>query len=367
MRNRGSARRLRPQWIVPILAVSPGSGLRAGGPLDSPRPGPRSRPGARRGRRPSPSAHRESVVISDNGRVRLGHAVSPVGTLGAARVWDLARTRDGSLLAATGDSGQVFRREAEARRRLDRVLRLGRLAGALAGHCPDGTIFAGTGPNGQVVNLTDPKHPASRPDPKVQYIWDLAADSQGNLYAATGPDGQFWKRSREGRWSLLYDSKSTHLLCVAIGPDGSGLRGQRWRRTDLSGPAGRQGDDPLRCPAVGGPHPPGIPRRDPVRRDGRRSRGLGRLAQLAVPHEVRTLTFIGRVEPRSAPTPPATMTSPERSVLAQSPPARPGSTGQPSDAARAARPRPSPSRRATTPSTGSTRTACPGKYSGSRR
>ena len=71
------------------------------------------------------------------------------------------------------------------------------------------------------MNLSDPKHPASRPDPKVQYIWDLAADSHGNLYAATGPNGQLWKRSADGKWSLVYESKATHLLCLAIGPDGS--------------------------------------------------------------------------------------------------------------------------------------------------
>ena len=69
--------------------------------------------------------------------------------------------------------------------------------------------------------MTDPKHPASRPDPKVQYIWDLAADAEGNLYAATGPTGQLWKRSRDGKWSLLFDSKATHLLCVAVAADGT--------------------------------------------------------------------------------------------------------------------------------------------------
>ena len=72
------------------------------------------------------------------------------------------------------------------------------------------------------MNLTDPKHPASRPDPKVQYIWDLACDQQGNLLAATGPNGQLWKRvDATGNGRSLYDSKSTHLLCLAVGPDGS--------------------------------------------------------------------------------------------------------------------------------------------------
>src|SRR6516225_11835542 len=51
-------------------------------------------------------AHREGVVISDTGRVRLGHAVSPLGSLKVDRVWDLARTSGGALFAATGDAGK---------------------------------------------------------------------------------------------------------------------------------------------------------------------------------------------------------------------------------------------------------------------
>jgi hypothetical protein len=165
--------------------------------------------------------HREGVVISDNGRVRLGHALAPLGSLAAERVWDLAQTRDGTVYAATGDAGKVFRREARADASWSlvydssdtQVLSLVVLA--------DGTVYGGTGPNGNVVNLSDPKHPASRPSPKVQYIWDLAADAHGNVYAATGPTGQLWKRSTDGKWTLVYDSKATHLLCLAIGPDGS--------------------------------------------------------------------------------------------------------------------------------------------------
>jgi hypothetical protein len=165
--------------------------------------------------------HRESVVVSDSGRARLGQAVSPLGVMPAARVWDLARTREGALLAATGDSGQVFRRDAKPDAAWTVYYDSTDSQALSLVVCPDGRAYLGTGPNGQVVDLTDPKHPASRPDPKVRYIWDLAADPDGNLYAATGPDGQLWKRSRAGKWSLAYDSKAAHLLCVAIGPDGS--------------------------------------------------------------------------------------------------------------------------------------------------
>src|SRR5205807_10422454 len=65
----------------------------------------------------------------------------------------------------------------------------------------------------------------SRPHPGVHYIWDIATDTQGNLYAATGPTGQLWKRTPQGAWSLLLDSPHAHLLCVAVGADGSVFAG----------------------------------------------------------------------------------------------------------------------------------------------
>jgi hypothetical protein len=166
-------------------------------------------------------AHREGVVISDTGRVRLGHAISPVGSLKVERVWDLALTRQGDVLAATGDSGKVFRRGPAPSSDWTLIFDSSDSQVLSVVVCPDGTAFAGTGPSGNLVNLTDSKHPASRPDPKVQYIWDLACDAQGNLLAATGPQGQLWKRATDGKWSLLYDSKAAHLLCVTTGPDGS--------------------------------------------------------------------------------------------------------------------------------------------------
>ncbi len=188
----------------------------------APRPAP-AKPDAWRTEGASAFAkhHRDRVVISDQGVVRLGRALTPVGPIDAERVWDLARGADGAIYAATGDAGKVFRRAAgessdwETVYDADDTQALGLVA------TPDGKIFVGTGPTGQVVELTDEKHPSSRPDPKVLYIWDLASDAEGNLYAATGPEGQLWKRDGGGAWSLVYDSKAAHLLCVAVAPDGS--------------------------------------------------------------------------------------------------------------------------------------------------
>lgn len=166
-------------------------------------------------------ARRERVVVSDSGKVRLGHALKPVGSLDAARVWDLALGKSGEVYAATGDGGKVFRRDDGADSPWTLAYDAADTQALALAVGPEGHVFVGTGPTGQVVDLTDPKHPATRPHSGVQYIWDLAADPAGNLYAATGPTGQLWKRSPSGTWSLLLDSKHSHLLCVAVAPDGA--------------------------------------------------------------------------------------------------------------------------------------------------
>ena len=165
--------------------------------------------------------HRERVVISDQGHVRLGQALVATGAMAAERVWDLARARDGTVYAATGDSGKVFRQATKEGAAWTVALDAADTQALALAATPDGKVFAGTGPGGQVIEVTDPQHAASRPDPKVQYIWDLASDTQGNLFAATGPGGQLWKRSRDGKWSLVFDSKATHLLSVAAATDGT--------------------------------------------------------------------------------------------------------------------------------------------------
>ncbi len=217
MKHRLRAQRYAGTWLAPWLGISAmmtvGAGaISAWAKLDT-------------WRREGPTAfakyHRERVVISDQGHVRLGQALLPTGHLAGERVWDLARATDGTIYAATGDSGKVFRQATTAETAWSVALDAADTQALALTTTAQGKVYVGTGPGGQVIEVTDPRHPASRPDPAVRYIWDLAADPQGNLFAATGPAGQLWKRSRDGNWSLVFDSKATHLLCVALGPDGT--------------------------------------------------------------------------------------------------------------------------------------------------
>src|SRR5262249_35806229 len=167
--------------------------------------------------------HRDRGVISESGRVRLRQSLTPGGKPHAARARAQARKPNGAIYAATGDAGKVFLRETKDDSAWEEVYDASDSQALALAVLPDGRVFVGTGPSGLLVDITDPKHPVTTPrlDPEVKYVWDLAADAKGNLYAATGPTGQLWKIAPDGKRTLLFDSKHSHLLCVAVAPDES--------------------------------------------------------------------------------------------------------------------------------------------------
>lgn len=159
------------------------------------------------------------VLVTDAGQLRLGIALGKPGTVDAVRVWDLARGPDGTLWAATGDEGKVFRRKRDGAWELAYDAPDAQaLALAVA---PDGTVWAGTGPSGRVVPVSASEPKPEGLGPSVLYIWGLACGRDGTLWAATGPNGQLWKRAPQGGWTLAYDSNEPHLLSIALAEDGA--------------------------------------------------------------------------------------------------------------------------------------------------
>ncbi len=63
--------------------------------------------------------------------------------------------------------------------------------------------------------------PASRllHDPEVPYVWCLARDGQGRVYAGTGSEGKVF-RIEGGKATLFYDAPELEVHAIAAGPDG---------------------------------------------------------------------------------------------------------------------------------------------------
>jgi outer membrane protein assembly factor BamB len=52
-------------------------------------------------------------------------------------------------------------------------------------------------------------------------VWDLAEDKAGNLFAATGDEGKLYKITADGKASVVFTSKDSHLFALSATPDGS--------------------------------------------------------------------------------------------------------------------------------------------------
>ncbi|MEO8029051.1 MAG: hypothetical protein ABI823_21400, partial [Bryobacteraceae bacterium] len=68
-------------------------------------------------------------------------------------------------------------------------------------------------------------------DPKAKYIWALTVSRAGDLFVATGDDGEIHRVTRDGRGSVFFKSEETHVRSMAMdvndniiaGTDPSGL------------------------------------------------------------------------------------------------------------------------------------------------
>jgi len=162
----------------------------------------------------------DNLIVSEDGSVRLAHQGVAFPEFEAARVWDLLERPDGAILAATGDEGRVLKLEPGAETWTTAIDLEDSQALALA--ClPDGTAVVGTGPGGRVLELDHDNPEGVRIADSVRYVWDLAADEAGRLYAATGPKGEVWVRDEQRRWSRRFSSRDQHLLAAAVDDEGS--------------------------------------------------------------------------------------------------------------------------------------------------
>ncbi|MFL6299888.1 MAG: hypothetical protein ACJ71N_04695 [Terriglobales bacterium] len=192
------------------------------------------------------------VAIRSNGALELAPAFQQLITTPSTFIWGIAADDAGNVYAATGSPARVYKIAPNGSASI--ILEPKELQVQAIAVAKDGTIYAATSPDGKIYRIdhaqaapakkseaknaksadeakpadivADPSYTSSIYfDPKTKYIWDLALDVHGNLYAATGDQGQIFKVTKAGEGSVFFKSDEAHIRVLALDPQGNLIAG----------------------------------------------------------------------------------------------------------------------------------------------
>ncbi len=159
------------------------------------------------------------TAVHSDGRVTVGAELRRVALPDdVPLVYAAARAADGAIYLGTGNEGRIYRARGD---RVELFAETGQLlvsSLAVAG----GDLYAGTLPEGRIYRVGADGQPqeVARPD-GVEHVWDLVWDARRNLlFAATGPEGRVYGIDRQGRAQVWWDAPASHVMSLALGPEG---------------------------------------------------------------------------------------------------------------------------------------------------
>jgi len=83
----------------------------------------------------------------------------------------------------------------------------------------------GTSPDGKVYKVEPNGTGTVFFDPPDRYIWSLAVDRAGNVFAATGDKGVIYRITPDGRGAPFYETRATNVMSLAFDREGRLLAG----------------------------------------------------------------------------------------------------------------------------------------------
>jgi hypothetical protein len=162
------------------------------------------------------------ISLSREGRLSLAPKVETVFTSDQPVIWSVAQAPDGTLYAATGHRGRIYR-----------IDRAGKASLLWTAEQPEvfaiasdksGVLYAGTSPNGKVYRIEN-GNATEFYAPKTRYIWSLALGADGALYVGTGDKGQVFRVYAAGKGELYYETGQSHITGLAVDSQGRLLAG----------------------------------------------------------------------------------------------------------------------------------------------
>ncbi len=166
----------------------------------------------------------EGVSVDSFGRIQLAPRVDRVASFAEPFLLAAAVHPDGWVVG-TGNAGKVL--EIDRKGAVTELFAAPEPEVFAVWADPDGTVYAGTSPNGKVYRIPPGKDAKGEAffDPGETYIWALARAADGALLVGTGTQGKLFRVDAKGRGEVLYDSDDTHARAVEPLPGGDVLVG----------------------------------------------------------------------------------------------------------------------------------------------
>jgi hypothetical protein len=165
----------------------------------------------------------KQTVATNLGELRLSRAVKSLMTDDprVSAVYALAEMPDGTIYAGTGPEGVLLKYDGKS---VTTAATLGHGTNIFS-LLPDrdGSLLIGTGgADGRILRLAKgdaaPKEIFAAEG--VQYVWAMVQAPDGKTYAATGPNGQLFELTADGKNRVLFKTDQSNLLCLLS--DGKG-------------------------------------------------------------------------------------------------------------------------------------------------
>jgi hypothetical protein len=155
----------------------------------------------------------EGVSLSRDGRLSIAPKLDTVFASDQPVVWGVAQAPDGSLYAATGHRGRIYRIDRTGKATLLWTADQPEIFAIAVDHA--GTLYAGTSPDGKVYRIENGKA-TEYFAPKARYIWSLAIGPAGVLYVGTGDQGKIFRVEGPGKGELYYETGQSHITGLAV-------------------------------------------------------------------------------------------------------------------------------------------------------
>ena len=164
----------------------------------------------------------DGMSLSRDGRLSLAPKVETLFSSDQPVIWSVAQGPDGSLYAATGHRGRVYRIDPSGKSSLLWAAEQPEVFAIAVDR--SGAVYAATSPDGSVYRIENGKATEYFAT-KSRYIWSLATGADGVLYVGTGDQGKVFRVTGQGRGEVYYETGQSHVTGLAVDAQGRLLAG----------------------------------------------------------------------------------------------------------------------------------------------